>query len=117
MRLGAPKTVSNPHRYGQKDERVATLRVVGGQFQTLIGTVKRWRPPVLTSGPGAFQTLIGTVKSGWCPGSPGESALVSNPHRYGQKCGLGLVGEGHAERFQTLIGTVKREDSLLPWRA
>ncbi len=76
-----------------------------------------------------FQTLIGTVKSVHLVGAHTAGGGVSNPHRYGQKLargpGLGRhqqVSNPHRygqktvvaarqkliEKFQTLIGTVKR---------
>ena len=62
-----PGPVSNPHRYGQKADKVDGGGVPRLGFQTLIGTVKR-----PDTGAGAirdqegFQTLIGTVKR-WRP--------------------------------------------------
>ncbi len=109
-------------------------------FQTLIGTVKRealLRSPLRR--PGGFQTLIGTVKRGYPYLGSGGGYPVSNPHRYGQKPGVGHLNYHHEDLvsnphrygqkpfdnppstsietlFQTLIGTVKSRPLGVGWR-
>ncbi len=79
------RSVSNPHRYGQKREARRAKLPPEEAFQTLIGTVKR-----------ALRDLPEQLTD-----------EVSNPHRYGQKGEVPPSGiHGHRE-FQTLIGTVK----------
>ncbi len=60
-------------------------------FQTLIGTVKREGEGQKGQQEAVFQTLIGTVKRSQSMARAGARANVSNPHRYGQKDGGGVV--------------------------
>ncbi len=86
--------VSNPHRYGQNNQRVGFLRWVAKVSNPhRYGQNRRSAGP-WESGDIGFQTLIGTVKTGndYCS----LCGFVRTP------CPTPSRG-----RFQTLIGTVK----------
>ncbi len=84
-----PEGVSNPHRYGQKEQ---------GKLLDYSDALEM------------FQTLIGTVKSFVGPSRDWQNQVVSNPHRYGQKEMRPSSSARWSSAFQTLIGTVKRWD-------